>query len=106
MRLGGGPESRRRRWCSPSDRFGNSGDAQAVRATAADLASGRLDGVWTEVRGVVRWMAIDRATRLSMDIDVGGLLLRGTSPTSTALLTTVWSTPKSGSGACLRPTRS
>ena len=57
---------------------GTRGMPQAVRATAADLASGRLDGVWTEVRGVVRWMAIDRATRLSMDIDAGGgLLLRG-----------------------------
>ena len=48
----------------------------AAVATAADLASGRLDGVWTEVRGVVRWTAIDRATRLTLEIDAGGLRLR------------------------------
>ena len=45
---------------------------QAALATAADLAGGRLDGVWTEVRGLVRWAAIDSATRLAMDIDTGG----------------------------------
>ncbi|MGO9129001.1 MAG: ATP-binding protein [Bryobacteraceae bacterium] len=49
---------------------------EAAQATPADLASGRLDGVWTEVRGVVHSAAIERTTRLALDIDAGGLPLR------------------------------
>jgi signal transduction histidine kinase/CheY-like chemotaxis protein len=56
--------------------LGMTGMPEAVPATAADLASGRLDGVWTEVRGVVRSAAIDRVMLLGMDIDAGGLRLR------------------------------
>jgi len=45
-------------------------------AGAADLASDRLDGVWVELRGVVRAAFIERTGRLSLDLDVGGSRLR------------------------------
>ena len=47
-----------------------------IPATAADLVSDRLDGMWVELRGVVRAAFIERTARLGLDIDVGGSRLR------------------------------
>jgi signal transduction histidine kinase/ActR/RegA family two-component response regulator len=45
---------------------------QPAPARAADLTTDRLDGVWVELRGVVRSAFIERSSRLGMDIDVAG----------------------------------
>jgi len=49
---------------------------RAIPITAADLASERLDGMWVEVRGVVRAAYIERTADLGVDIDVGGTRVR------------------------------
>jgi signal transduction histidine kinase/ActR/RegA family two-component response regulator len=49
---------------------------RAIPATAADLVSDGLDGMWVELRGVVRAAYIERTAHLGLDIDVGGLRLR------------------------------
>jgi signal transduction histidine kinase/CheY-like chemotaxis protein len=45
-------------------------------AGVADLVTDRLEGVWAEVRGVIRTAVIERTSRLGMDIDVDGRRLR------------------------------
>ncbi len=42
----------------------------------ADLVADRLDGVWVELRGVVRTASLDRTSRLAMDVNVEGSRLR------------------------------
>jgi len=49
---------------------------RAISITAADLSSERLDGMWVEVRGVVRAAYIERTSGLGLDIDVAGTRLR------------------------------
>ncbi len=49
---------------------------RAIPITAADLGSERLDGMWVELRGVVRGAYIERTASLSLDIDVDGSRLR------------------------------
>jgi signal transduction histidine kinase/CheY-like chemotaxis protein len=52
------------------------GMPQPAPASVADLGTDRLEGVWTEVRGVIRTAFIERTGRLGMDIDVDGRRLR------------------------------
>jgi signal transduction histidine kinase/CheY-like chemotaxis protein len=52
------------------------GMPQPAPASGTDLATDRLEGVRTEVRGVIRTAVIERTGRLGMDIDVDGRRLR------------------------------
>ncbi len=56
--------------------LGNAGMPQPAPAGAAGPAADRQDGVWVELRGVVRAAFIERTGRLGMDIDVDGSRLR------------------------------
>ncbi|MGD0013235.1 MAG: ATP-binding protein [Bryobacteraceae bacterium] len=56
--------------------LGTPGMPAPVAASPADLGTDHLDGVWTEVRAVIRTALIERTSRLGMDIDVDGIRLR------------------------------
>jgi len=56
--------------------LGMPGMPAPVPASPADLGTDHLDGVWTEVRAVIRTALIERTSRLGMDIDVDGIRLR------------------------------